>query len=104
MYIRTQDRRSLINLDNIIEICIAYNNSTYSIRAYTTADHGEYPKLLGLYETEERALEVLDTIVERMCNIRIADSELSIETKIKVISNENKYDKKSCIVFDMPKE
>ena len=76
MYIRTQNKLSLVNLENVSDIYISEINHTgyFNIR-YTTAI--DTPNL-GTYYTEERAMEVLDMIVDRLRN--------------------------AYIVFDMPKE
>lgn len=57
MIIRSQDKKYIVNLDNIIEIAVHEKNvvckGVYS-----------YVGLLGTYSTEEKAIKVLDMITE----------------------------------------
>lgn len=54
MIIRSQDKKSIANLENVSEIIIV-NNDVYSVNA---TNH----TLLGTYFTEEKAIKVLDMI------------------------------------------
>ena len=66
MLIRTQDKRKVINLDNVISIYSEILNPNKVIQEkYTTTILFHTEKLcgdLGTYSSEEKALEVLDMI------------------------------------------
>lgn len=57
LYIRSQDKRALCKYDLLVCEKIAIDNDKYMF----IADHY---KNMGVYETEKRALEVLDEIQE----------------------------------------
>ena len=62
MLIRTQSKRSLIELKELkIEIIMDYDTDKYIIKALLD----KYPKCLGEYSTEEKAIKVLDMIEEK---------------------------------------
>lgn len=62
LWIRTQDRKRLVLINNILAIS---ESTSRSILGYTIDGHVKI--ILGDYDTEERALEVLDEIQETMC-------------------------------------
>lgn len=59
LWIRSQDRRVLVKVDNI------FLNANYENKMICCNDNGETVDL-GHYETKERALEVLDEIQEKL--------------------------------------
>ena len=66
MIIVSQDKKEIVNFDSVISIKIYHNDEDneclYEIYATVEAPDDNYI-LLGLYETEERAKEVLKEIV-----------------------------------------
>ena len=64
MIIVSQDKKTLINLDNISAITILneYKNETITIAAFNDIRCREFIPL-GEYETEERAIKVLENIL-----------------------------------------
>lgn len=64
MIIISQDKNAIVNFDNVSEIRAQYDgtivtfNNTYDPRYYSS-------DILGKYETEERAKEVLAEIVQK---------------------------------------
>ena len=58
MIIRSQNKTSIVNLDNID--CIYYSNIENEIIAF----NGEIKSHIGEYSTEEKAIKVLDMIQE----------------------------------------
>lgn len=66
MIILSQDKRKIINFNNIIGIIInKYSNACPDITCCTLKD---FEIILGEYATEERAKEVLQEIIERYTN------------------------------------
>lgn len=66
MIIRSQDKKSIINFDNLeavklneIQISISNDWWDFEIRYYNFKEKGE---LLGIYSTYEKAIKVLDMI------------------------------------------
>ena len=71
MIIRSQDKKSIINFDNIeavklneIQISISNDRWYFEIRYYNFKEDGE---LLGIYSTYEKAIKVMDMIQKRYC-------------------------------------
>lgn len=62
MIIRSQDRSTIINFDNV-EFITKNDNSPY---IYARTNKAEI--MIGKYETEERALEVLDSLNNAISN------------------------------------
>lgn len=60
MIIRSQNKKYIVNLDNIIEIAVHDKN---------VVCNGSYSHvgLLGAYSTEEKAIKVLDMIQDEYC-------------------------------------
>lgn len=63
MLIRSQNKKGIVNLDNIIEIGA---NDTKIVCAGTYG----YVGSLGIYSTEEKAIKVLDMICEAFKDFR----------------------------------
>lgn len=57
MIIRSQNKKSIVNLDNTFEIS-AHDKKVVVIGSYSAVG------LLGIYSTEEKAIKVLDMICE----------------------------------------
>jgi hypothetical protein len=66
MLIRSQDKKSLINMDNVTDLSVAGDSE---IMAYYTTDQ-EYQRI-GKYSDEAKAIKVLDRIYDTyaMANI-----------------------------------
>lgn len=58
MIIRSQDKKCIVNLDNID--CIYYSNKENGIIVF----NGEAKSHIGKYSTEEKSIKVLDMIQE----------------------------------------
>lgn len=71
MLIRTQDKLTLVNLDQVKEIRILKDCVTKNIKCEFADGTGRF---IGTYSTEERALEVLDLIeMDYMANCKICN-------------------------------
>ena len=94
MWIRTQDRKVLINVDNMY---INQKDDKYSVIADYCNDNWF---ALGTYSSEERAIEVLDEIQKRISpdfNFNGNDKETDLFVKTQILN--------SMIAFyQMPKE
>jgi hypothetical protein len=65
MLIRTQDKKSILNLDNIMGIYTNIENPTRAIKEEYETNIEYYFKgagILGTYSSEKKALKVLDMI------------------------------------------
>lgn len=65
MLIRSQDKRILINMNNVSSIEVGDNE----LRIF--ADDGETIYDLGSYSTKEKAMKVLDMIQEAYANVEL---------------------------------
>lgn len=63
MIIVSQDKKSLINFDNMSAICVGHENETVTIVAFNNVSPDSFGGVLGEYKTEERAIKVLDNIL-----------------------------------------
>ena len=96
LWIRSQDR---MNLVQIKQISINYYNKKQIIANYKPDQYensGCYYELLGIYETKERALEVLDEIqnIFSLNLINKSYNEADLFLKAKMLDS----------VYEMPKE
>lgn len=92
MIIVSQDKREIINFENITEIVVENNQITITDDVYK-----EYGEIIGNYATEERAKEVLQGIIrayEKAGNIMFETDK--DERLLKLTHNSN--------VFEMPEE
>lgn len=87
LWIRSQDRAEILKCEKLLYIQVLNGN-------FHILNENEFP--LGIYETRERALEVLNEIQNRILNLQIISITGNITSKMK------KYDG-NC-VYDMPKE
>lgn len=62
MWIRSQNKISICNLDNIDCITNSYNLNLKDNRIELSAFNQKEKTILGYYQTKERAIEVLDEI------------------------------------------
>lgn len=95
MIIISQDKNAIVNFDNVSEIRAQYDgtivtfNNTYDPRYYNS-------DILGKYETEERAKEVLQEIVKTY----VLTEQYKVEderTRIKLMME-------GILLYEMPKE
>lgn len=96
MWIRSQDKRRLINVN---EVWIIEHNEKYEIQGVNNTIAFKNGYILGVYETKERALEILNEIqkhlmecTERMVNFNYDYANYSNTT----------YFEKSNVVYQMP--
>lgn len=82
MWIRSQDRRSLSNVNQVL-INTTFDESKYYI--YGFLDRGR--DILGEYSTQEKALSVLDEIQNIIANGKIYSSTRGINEQ-HIITNE----------------
>ena len=68
MLIRAQNKFSICNLDNVDCISNSYSGNPKDTRFEISAFNQKEKTILGYYQTEERAIEVLDEI----CNAYIS--------------------------------
>ena len=91
LWIRSQDKESLIKVSNVQ---YSYLNDKHFIGTYY-----DNLKILGQYETKERALEVLDEIQERIVNLQLVNLEEKGKARKDVYTREYLR-----CVYEMPKE
>lgn len=101
LWIRTQGN-DLCKVEDIVEPT-CYDNKNWHLSAYTS--RGRFVTL-GIYETEKRALEVLDEINNVKYYKYLA--ELNFDNFIKVIQKYSEKEKNILLsgmnTYDMPKE
>ncbi len=97
MIIVSQDKRMIINFDNVIGIVIRKNNEENVYQIQCKSGNEASKRILGKYETEERAKEVLQEIIKQYKNLitsyKKGRSDYPIETLF--------FDRN---VYEMPKE
>lgn len=64
MIIVSQDKRMIINFDNIVGIVIRKNTDKNLYQVQCKSENEKNKRILGKYKTEERAKEVLEEIIE----------------------------------------
>ena len=69
MLIRSQDKFSICNLENIDCITNSYSGNPKDTRIELSAFNNEEKTILGYYKTRERAIEVLDEICNAYLNL-----------------------------------
>lgn len=96
MLILSQNRKEVVNFNEVVNIWIAYDEteSKYSLDAT-----GCTGSTLGYYETEERAKEVLDEICTAYVNMKLLEAPSF--RPIVAISGK---DMESSIVYRMPEK
>ena len=98
MIIVNQDKKAIHNFDNISSIQIEESNSTYKLIVYDQINDRDN---LGEYETEKRAKEVLEEIVDEYSSyLKIRGGPAIIQGGIDIQPNVFNIPK----VFKMPKE
>jgi hypothetical protein len=99
LWIRSQDKEVLMKT-NVLK-CVEYDDK-YIINGYGTYECDNYD--LGIYNSKERALEVLDEIQGTIINNKITN--LIIPNVKDIVGNEEAYKKNvfSKMVYEMPKE
>lgn len=64
MIIVSQDKRMIINFDNIVGIVIRKNTDENLYQVQCKSENEKNKRILGKYKTEERAKEVLQEIIK----------------------------------------
>ena len=102
MIIVSQDKKEIVNFDSVISIKIYHddedNECLYEIYAVVEEPDDNYI-LLGIYETEERAKEVLEQITIAYANMEIIKIPC-IRIEETLLAKEIKRN----IVFEMPEK
>lgn len=101
LWIRSQDE---INLVKVNQVSINYKNKKQIIANYIpdfVGTQGEYYELLGTYDSEERAMEVLNEIFNRLyISVNLKNESYynaDINIKSEILCNMVK-------IYEMPKE
>ena len=63
MIIVSQDKRMIINFDNIVGIVIRKNTDENVYQIQCKSENEKNKRIIGKYDTEERAKEVLQEII-----------------------------------------
>lgn len=63
MLIVSQNKKRIINFDNITDINVEFIHGDYELRASFVGERGSFN--IGNYETEERAKEILQEIIKK---------------------------------------
>ena len=70
MIIVSQEKTEAINFDNIVRLSVSPNTSgQFLIEVHNFCD--DFETVIGIYETEERAKEVLQEIINNYANSQI---------------------------------
>lgn len=91
MLIRTQNKKGLVNLNNIDFI------TTGSEKSIITYFAGTQPQSLGTYSTKEKAIKVLDKIADAYCCSKYTENHFNGCTSVPSIVESN-------VVFEMPQD
>lgn len=94
MIIVSQDKRKIINFDNIAHIFIQGDNKSIGYGRMSGSGANE----LGIYKTEERAKEILNEIVEATTLKQLNGKKLSKE-QYDMIINAMQFN-----IYEMPEE
>lgn len=62
MLIKSQDRKALVDINGMTVRVLQTNNYKFKVTAYGNNQAADVAEYLGIYNTEERAIEVLDDI------------------------------------------
>lgn len=94
MIILSQDKRMIINFDNIVGIVIRKNTDENVYQIQCKSENEKNKRILGKYKTEERAKKVLQEIVNKYKEVKaICDIN---NTRYEVVDNPK--------VYEMPEE
>lgn len=87
MIIVSQDKRMIINFDNIVGIVIRKNTDENVYQIQCKSENEKNKRIIGKYDTEERAKEVLQEIIKKYRDVTVVCD-----------INNKKYEK-----YDLPK-
>ena len=87
LWVRSQDKECLTNISNIQYI---YKNNMHGLGTYY-----DNLKILGIYKTKERAIEVLDEIQNKMLNGAFAKKINGLGEELDLIPN-------PILIYNMP--
>lgn len=85
MIIVSQDKKNLINFDNVTQIFIVIDKENENQKPYLVRYEsvGDYYETLGNYATEERAKEVLRELIEKIKNKSTVEMDaIGVKTEI----------------------
>lgn len=76
MWIRSQDKRSIVVLERASSICVMKYRAPYCAKPLCEKRNGDFfieasGRIIGTYPTEERAIEVLDEICNTYLDLNI---------------------------------
>lgn len=71
MIIRSQDKKGIVNLNNIDTLCIEQNHCGCDVVCFNGLR--ESRSKIGEYSTEEKAIKVLDMICDACRNVAFTD-------------------------------
>lgn len=91
MWIRSQDRKALLNVNQVL-INPSVNGSIY----YINDSLGEESNVLGIYTSEEKALKVLDEIQRAVGSAKIYSTNRA--------SNGHSMSNEYVMVYQMPQD
>ena len=104
MWIRSQYKRILVNSNFVFckKYITTFNGveEVHKYEIYTLQVGYEKPTPLGIYETEERALEVLDEIQKSIIDSNVTQYEYFYTENQRLVE----YTYKLKTVYEMPKE
>lgn len=67
MIIRSQDKKAIVNLNNVDSICTEHNVCEFDVVCYNGLQESKLK--IGAYSTEEKAIKVLDMIQDAYCRM-----------------------------------
>lgn len=96
MIIRSQDKKSITNFQQLTDVGIIKTDSVFAVQAYYPFSiDSEFSKMnLGFYSTEEKAIKVLDMIQESY--LKTTECIIAKELAARVLPR--------AIVFQMPQD
>jgi len=95
MLIRSQNKHSLINLDNIARLTVGKVYGKDETDWLVEVDKQPFTESLGQYSTEPKAIKVLDMIEDAYTNARDIQAFIDLGIPFEIISNK---------VFQMPSD
>lgn len=112
MFIRTQDRTQLLNLDGYT--LTVFNNKILADKDILSAPSEINHRIIAKYSSNERAMEVLDEICKAMMPVMVMQ-DIEVDTEVtKLLDNSAilvrtgndmpRVENMNCGVFEMPLE
>ena len=114
MLIRSQDKYSIINFDNIDRLRLSEQRERGEIKAHYQTDIYYLTKneagMLGAYSTEEKAIKVLDMIQEAYCKcesgkvLMCGSWEITKTVKSEESLKDYAHEHRGTFIFQMPQD